>query len=83
MSNFEPCMESVSFMIEEFKKNAMVIALQAEIEDVKGTLKNEQIWRDGSSSQEQIDMHEQNIADLEAYLEWLEDEKIKAKEMIG
>ena len=72
MSGFEPCMESVEFMIEEFKKSELSLA--EEIDDVKGTIDNERIWQNGSSSQEEIDMHEQNIADYEAYLEWLESE---------
>lgn len=72
MSSFEPCMESVEFMIEEFKESN--ISLEDEIDDIRGTIDNERIWQNGSSSQEEIDMHEQNIADYEAYLEWLEDE---------
>lgn len=77
MSYFEPCMETVEIWIDKFEKDLRLIALQAEIADIKGTISNERIWQKGSNTQEQIDMHEQNIADLEAYLEWLESEKIK------
>lgn len=82
MSYFEPCMETVEIMISNFKKQTGLIALQAEIADIKGTISNERIWQKGSDTQEQIDMHEQNIADLEAYLEWLENEEIEVREMI-
>ena len=72
--------ELIEIWIDDFKESGK--SLDEEIEQVKGTISNERIWQKGSDTQEQIDMHEQNIVDLEVYLEWLEDEKIKAKEII-
>lgn len=72
--------ELIEIWIDDFKESGK--SLDEEIDNIKGTISNERIWQKGSDTQEQIDMHEQNIADLEAYLEWLEDEKIKAKEII-
>lgn len=79
MSYFEPCVETVQMWIDNFKRTEGLIALRAETDDVRGTISNERLWLKGSDTQEQIDMHEQNIADLEAYLEWLENEEIEVK----
>lgn len=72
--------ELIEIWIDDFKESGK--SLDEEIDNIKGTISNERIWQKGSDTQEQIDMHEQNIVDLEVYLEWLEDEKIKAKEII-
>ncbi len=72
LTAFEPCMDTVNFWIGEFKGN-----IDEEIEEVNGTISNERLWLMGSSSQEEIAGHNQNIADLAAYLEWLESEERK------
>lgn len=43
-------------------------SLRQEAEDVKGTISNETIWRDGSED-EQYKMHQENIDELTEYLE--------------
>lgn len=65
-------MEIVNIWIEEFKNSNKSIS--EEIEDVKGTISNERLWVKGSETPEQIQMHEENIAELEEFLDWLESE---------
>ena len=45
--------------------------LDKEITEVLGAIDNERLWQKGSDSQEEIDMHEDNILNHEEYLEWL------------
>lgn len=44
-----------------------------EIKEVEGTIDNERLWADGSSTKEERKMHEDNIEELEIYLENLEE----------
>ena len=64
--------EMVSFWIENFRNSGL--SVPDEIEDVKGTISNERLWMIGSDTEEQKLMHEQNIARLTEYLEWLEEQ---------
>ena len=70
---FEADQEVVNIWIKKFKKSGSDYA--GEIEEIEGTISNENIWMHGSSSEEEIQMHMQNIADLTAYLAWLKDNK--------
>jgi len=67
---FVPCEETLEIWKENFNKKD--ISVQEEIEEVKGTISNERLWQKGCSLQEEINMHEQNIINLSAYLDWLE-----------
>ena len=42
------------------------------IEETKSAIANERIWQNGADTDEEIEMREQNIANLEEYLEVLE-----------
>ena len=69
--------ETLQIWIEDFKAEGR--DLQEEIDDIKGTISNEQLWLKGSFSEEEINNHKQNIVDLTAYLEWLRTENRKEK----
>lgn len=43
-----------------------------ELEDTIGAIENERIWQNGADDDEGIDMHENNIQDLEEYAEVLQ-----------
>lgn len=58
--------------IENFKNSG--ISVKEELEDIYGAISNERIWQRGSDSQHDIDMREENIVDLTAYKEWLEEQ---------
>ena len=57
--------------IENFKNSG--ISVKEELEDIYGAISNERIWQKGEDSQDGIDMREENIANLTAYKEWLEE----------
>ena len=67
--------ETVKIWIDEFKARGK--DFNEEIEDIKGTIANERLWQKGVETKEQVDMHEENIAELTEYLEWLEENKDK------
>lgn len=69
---FTPCMETVNFWKETFKKENR--DLKEEIDDVKGTISNERLFQKGSNTDEEVIMHEQNIVDNLEYLQWLEEQ---------
>ena len=60
--------------IEEFKNSDTDV--ETELEDVRGAISNERIWQKGETEQELIDMREQNITDLMAYAQWLEEQLV-------
>ena len=65
--------ETVQFWVDEFiaeNKN-----VTEEIEDVKCAISNERLWAKGAETEESVYMHEQNVAELEEYLEWLEEQQ--------
>lgn len=70
MSKIEPCMETVNIWIENLLKD--------EIGEILGSMDNDQLWSKMCNSQEERDMLKQNIANYEAYLEWL---RTKLKEV--
>ena len=45
------------------------------IEDAKGTIRNEEMWAKGSPSREEEQMHLDNIADIQEYITVLEELK--------
>lgn len=62
--------ETVNIWIERFQnENRDVVT---EIDETRGAIENERLWQKGCDTAEQIETHEQNIADLTEYLEWLE-----------
>lgn len=63
--------ETVKIWLNELSENGTDI--QKEIEDVKGTISNERLFAKGSRDGEEAEMHFQNIAELEEYLECLEE----------
>lgn len=65
--------ETVKFWIEEFQGSDVTVI--EEIEDVKCTIRNEELWVKGSHSKEEEERHLQNIAELKEYLEWLEEQR--------
>lgn len=74
MDEFMACEETINIWIENFYESG--VTLEEEIDDIKAAIDNERIWRDGSNTQEQKDMHSQNVADYMAYLEWLEEQEV-------
>ena len=73
--------ETVKFWIKNFQDNDVTVV--EEIEDIKSTIKNEELWAKGSSSKEEEEMHLQNIAELKEYLEWLKEQRSKNNFMEG
>ena len=43
------------------------------IKETKAALSNERIWQNGADDYEEIEMHEENILELEEYLEILQE----------
>ncbi len=66
------CEDTVKQMEEDFRLGGTDAAY--EIEEVKGAISNERIWLKGSSTEEEVLGHAQNIADLSEYLARLETE---------
>lgn len=65
--------ETVKIWMKEFISEKKDI--DKEIEEVKGTIDNEELWKRGSKDKEEADMHQDNINELKEYLDWLEDRK--------
>ena len=82
------CEETVSIMMENFikefsKDNKLNIEdIDAEIDDVRGTISNERLWQKGSDTKEQILMFEQNITDHLEYINRLKSLKSKYQILI-
>ena len=53
--------------INTTNRNKNAVEIRAEIEEIKGTIDNERVWALVDS------IHERNIAQLEAYIETLEE----------
>lgn len=64
--------ELLETWIEEFKNSGTDV--ETELKEVQGAISNERIWQKGETEQELIEMREQNITDLTAYKEWLEEQ---------
>lgn len=69
----EPCNETVNIWMSDFKNDLEInkTTIDEEIKEVEGTISNERIWLKGSSTEEETNVHNQNIANLCAYLEAL------------
>lgn len=55
--------------------NAKKSIIDEEIEEAKGTISNENIWLKGSSTDEERELHCENIATLTYYIDKLEEMK--------
>ena len=65
--------------MSEMIKIRMLAMIDREIEDVEGNIKNNQVWKLGSS-EEESEMFDDNITDLEAYKEMLLEMRNKVEE---
>lgn len=65
--------ETVKIWMKEFISEKKDI--DEEINQVKGTIDNEELWKRGSRDKEEADMHQDNINELKEYLDWLLDRK--------
>ena len=85
----EFCEETVSIMMSNFfkefsKENTISIEdIDAEINEVKGSISNERIWQKGSDTKEEILMFEQNITDHLEYINRLEFLKSKYQKTLN
>ena len=70
---FSPCMEAVEIWKKTFIDEKR--DLDEEIEEVKGAIDNERVFQLGSSTEDEVMMHEQNIVDSLEYLDWLLSQK--------
>ena len=68
----------VKFWINEFIEENRDI--DAEIDDIEGTIANERLWQIGSSTKEEIEMHQDNIEELKEYLDWLNERKAEREQ---
>ena len=64
----------------EMIKVRMLAMIDREIEDVENNIRNNEVWKHGSSTKEEAEMFEENITDLEVYKEMLLDLKAKVTE---
>lgn len=65
--------ETVKIWMKEFISEKKDV--DEEINQVKGTIDNEELWKRGSRDKEEADMHQDNINELKEYLDWLLDRK--------
>jgi hypothetical protein len=66
--------------MSEMIKIRMLAMIDREIEDVEDNIRNNEVWKHGSSTKEEADMFEENITDLEVYKEMLLDLRAKVTE---
>lgn len=64
--------ETVKIWIENLE-NPTVEEIKKEIEEVKGTIRNEHLWELGYDGEEPMNPHTENIMILNEYLEVLEE----------
>lgn len=64
----------------EMIKIRMLAMIDREIEDVEDNIRNNEVWKHGSSTKEEAEMFEENITDLEVYKEMLLDLRAKVTE---
>lgn len=64
----------------EMIKIRMLAMIDREIEDVENNIRNNEVWKHGSSTKEEVEMFEENITDLEVYKEMLLDLRAKVTE---
>ena len=66
--------ETVLLWIEEFSKTEHTQdEIRSEIDNIRGTIRNEHLWELGCSGVEE-NPHTQNIEELMEYLEWLKEQ---------
>ncbi len=65
--------ETIQIWLE--KLNSEHVDIDKEIEETKGSISNERLWQNGAETSEQVQMHEENIANLVEYLSRLEELK--------
>jgi hypothetical protein len=66
--------------MSEMIKIRMLAMIDREIEDVENNIRNNEVWKHGSSTKEEAEMFEENITDLEVYKEMLLDLRAKVTE---
>lgn len=66
-------------MIERLKARILTM-IDREIEEVEDSIGNTEVWKLGSTSVEESEMFDDNIADFEAYREMLLGLRAKVKE---
>jgi hypothetical protein len=66
--------------MSEMIKIRMLAMIDREIEDVENNIRNNEVWKHGSSTKEEAEMFEENITDLEVYKEMLLDLRAKITE---
>ena len=64
----------------EMIKIRMLAMIDRELEDVKGNITNNEVWKHGSTTEEEAQMFDENITDLEVYTEMLLDLRAKVTE---
>ena len=67
--------ELIQEWIEEFKNSGL--SVEEELKEVRDTISNERIWMLGSVDRMEEEMHEDNIDNLTAYAEYLEEQLSK------
>jgi uncharacterized protein involved in tellurium resistance len=55
----------------EMIKIRMLAMIDRELEDVKDNIRNNEVWKRGSTTEEEAQMFDENITDLEVYTEIL------------
>ena len=58
-------------VLDEMQREWFKQLIKSEIEETEGTISNERLWQKGSDTDEQVMMHEENIARLNDYAEFL------------
>ena len=64
----------------EMIKIRMLAMIDREIEDVEDNIRNNEVWKHGSTTEEEAQMFDENITDLEVYKEMLLDLRAKVTE---
>lgn len=64
----------------EMIKIRMLAMIDREIEDVEDNIRNNEVWKHGSSTKEESEMFDDNITDLEVYKEMLLEMRNKVEE---
>ena len=54
--------------MNEIVKNWLIELYEREIEEIKGTISNENLWMIGSKTKEEEQMHVDNMANLNEYI---------------
>ena len=71
--NWKRCVKESNYDMSETVKQWFTDLYNDAIEETKAAISNERIWQNGADSDEEIEMHEENIQELEEYLELLQE----------